>query len=136
MPRRNEARSRAAIRSCKAVLGSLLFGSIVPRDGARWGVCGFTLARDTPRGPCGVVYEDVDFRRLGFVDGVAERGVASADVEGVLYELFVGKTSGGMDGGGSRSWLYMSSRILDNPTMDEGWSWKCVNADSKCSRAM
>lgn len=53
------------------------------------------------------------------------------DADGVVRGC--GMTSLGIEEGGSKSSVYISSKILESPMIAAGWSAKCVSADSKCA---
>lgn len=60
--------------------------------------------------------------------------VLAVEAEGVVRGL--GTTSLGIEGGGRRSSVYMSSSMFDRPIIAAGWSAKWLRADSKWARAM
>jgi len=66
--KRNEARSRAAIRSCRAVLGSLRFDSVVPEASAGYEVAALVVDLGMPSGPCET--GDADDESLGNLGAV------------------------------------------------------------------
>lgn len=93
---------------------------------AELAVAGRGLERESwPRGPW-----EVEAGR-----GVVEWGVTvlRVDAEGLVRLL--GGTSGAIKGGGRRSSLYTSRRMLESPTIAEGWSAKWVKENSKWARA-
>ncbi len=47
-----------------------------------------------------------------------------------------GEISGGMEGGGKRSSVYISNKMFESPTIAEGWSVKWLSADSKRASAI
>jgi hypothetical protein len=56
------------------------------------------------------------------VSGVAGTEVLTVDDDGAEREL--GSTRLGIEGGGSSSSVYISSKMLERPTIAEGWSAK------------
>ena len=92
------------------------------------GTRGRACAVGRPRGPN---VEDA----VWVVGGGLEVGaVLSVLAEGVVRGP--GVTRGGIEGAGNRSSVYISSRMLERPTMAAGWSAKLFRADSYCASAV
>jgi hypothetical protein len=76
------------------------------------------------------------------------KGLGAAEITGlgVLVEVFkvdedgvnsaFGRSMPGIDGKGVRASVYMSRRMLDKPTIADGWSEKWTRADSNSERAV